>query len=408
MKIKLSKLLLKYYFRLQEDYLVPFGPFDQKGSYMASVQIEPIWKKLKLSSKLKAILTIRWKPDNEEMIAKAKEVLHNDVFGTKTDFGNVLFDINLLHHHRKWDLDYLTAIDQQKIEALQGVRLLTAQKNSKSTSDYLHLNLALYSPLMCSLVIPMMAKIPVTSLRYGLELQEGFTFNSIRAAKHPQADDLIAFLYETLTIQQKIFSSFHSLIHLMNEIKHEKGDYKLTGNEMEAISECDSIINYLKASVEKIVMILGLTFEITDLDSKQKHQQKLRALDQKLPPKAKQQPYFTFVWKFIQSDELDKLNSLRNGVNHKKGVSTLQPHSYLDKEMSASPIAEYYDILLGQHRKNTAIFLGVLALLTDDLMFRKPPTAEEIPFCQDLMDISIAVMTEIEKENMMKDNSSNQ
>ncbi|TKC08384.1 hypothetical protein FA048_14610 [Pedobacter polaris] len=355
---------------------------------MSKVEVLPIWSKQSFARKIKAILTFNWKPDNQDMLDAAEKVLRLEMFGDESDFGDVLFDINLLHHHRLWNLDSLTEQDEQKVNASAGMRMLIAQKHAVvGTNKYLNLQLVHYNPMICSLCIPMILKIPVVSMLFAIELQENFTFNSIRQAKHPQADELIAYIYDTLLIQQKIASSFHRLLSRMNEVQQKKGETKLSIYEMDAISECDLIINYLKSSVEKIVLILAFTFEVTNLETYKKHQQKLKAIDLKLPPKAKAQPYFGFIWKFIQPEELEKLNNLRTGINHKKGVSKLQPHSYMDSDLSTSPIGEIFETLMDQHRKNSAMLIGVLALLTDDLVFRDPPTGSDLEFAKDLRGI---------------------
>jgi len=355
---------------------------------MSNVEVLPIWLKQSFAKKIKAILKFTWKPDNQEILDAAEKILRSEMFGDESDFGDVLFDINLLHHHRLWNLDCLTEQDEQKVDASAGMRMLIARKHSTvGTNKYLNLQLFHYNPLICSLCIPMVLKIPVVSMQFAIELQENFTFNSIRQAKHPQADELIAYIYDTLLIQQKIGSSFHSLLGLINEVKQKKGEAKLSIYEMDAISECDSIINYLKSSIEKIILILAFTFEVTNLETYKKHQQKLKAIDSKLPTKAKAQPYFEFIWKFIQPQELEKLNNLRTGINHKKGVSKLQPHTYMDSDLSTSPIGEMFDTLMDQHRKNSALLIGVLALLTDDLVFRDPPTGSDLEFAIDLQRI---------------------
>lgn len=142
--------------------------------------------------------------------------------------------------------------------------------------------------------------------------------------------------------------------------------------------------NYLKASIEKNIMILAHSFEIKNLETFKKHQQKLNSLKKNIPLKAQDLPYYQFIWKLIQPEELEKLNNLRTGVNHKKGISDLQAHSYLDKDLASSPLGKKFDILMEQHRKNTAVLIAVLALLTDDLMYRKMPSEIDLAFMADL------------------------
>lgn len=389
----LSKILLKYYFRHPESYYISLGSHNQKGSLLAAVNMLPLWEAENYAKKLRAILTFRWKPEENQIYNKAIEVFQKDIFGKPEDYGHMLYNTQLIHHERTWDLSSLTPEDEQKIEALMGAKILTMQRHSsKGTSDLLKLQLPSYNLMMCSLVVPMIAKIPVISIRYCLEIQENFAFSSIRSANHPYADELVAYVYETLLIQQKLASCFHQLLGYMEDIKLKKADAKLTSYEMNAISTCDGIINYLKATIEKTILILAFTFEVINLETYKKHQQKLKALDAKLPAKAKDQPYFQFIWHYIQPEELEKLNNLRTGVNHKKGITSLQAHSYLDKGLVDTPLAGQFDILLNQHRLNTAILLGVLALLTDDLIFRQPITEMDRSYMQEAIDMHLSVI----------------
>lgn len=372
-KLDITKLFLKYYLRVPEDYIVPLGTRLQKGSLFAAVYSAPIWQKTTLRQKIISIIKRKWYPDSDLMLKEAKEVLLTDVFGTKDDYGEVLYELHTWHSDRNWNFEHLTDTDKEKVQALQSIRLLTDLLHRNSgTSPQLHLNLALYNSLVCSLMEAMIVKIPVLSVRFALELQADFAFNSIREAKHPCADELISYIYETLLIQQKIASALHDLLFLISKIQKKDEQARLTMNELDAIRLCDTIINYLKATIEKVIIVLGLIFEIKGLEGLKTHAKKLTSLDTKIPAKAKELGYFQFIWQFIQSDELQELNNLRNGINHKMGISKLQPHSHLDDKNNGQSLLELFNIMLDQHRKDTAIFICVLALLTDDLVFRAP------------------------------------
>ena len=111
-KKSLSELLIIQYFRLPKDYLVPFGPLDQNGSLMATVDVLPLRNELSVLKKIKAFLCFKWKPDEELVKQKAAAIFERDVFGSKYDFGKVLHDINLLNHHREWNFDHLLEYDR--------------------------------------------------------------------------------------------------------------------------------------------------------------------------------------------------------------------------------------------------------------------------------------------------------
>jgi hypothetical protein len=63
----------------------------------------------------------------------------------------------------------------------------------------------------------------------------------------------------------------------------------------------------------------------------------------------------------------------------------LQPHNYFGTNNQTLPLLNIFEALHEQHAKNTAILICSLALLTDDLVDRKPPkmTNDEVPL--DLM-----------------------
>lgn len=376
----LTKLLFKYYFKLADDVLVPLGPTNQRGSLMAAVYLQPLWERQSIPKKIFALLRVKWRPDNDGVQEEAKKVFMNDFFGSEDDFGPELFELQHWHHHRKWNFDHLNKNDDEKAQALQGTRLLTGLRHRKiGTNEHLHLYLVHYSPLTCALIPALMIKVPVMSIRFALEIQEDFTFNAIREAGHPHADELIAYLYETLNIQQKLASGFHSLLINIAEVEKKQEPSSLTLAEMDVIGIAENLVNNLKATIEKVIVILGLTHGMKGLEESKTHKKKLSALDLSIPQQVKELPYYGFVRNFISSEEIEKLNSLRNGINHKKGIAKLQPHNFFNKENQAMSLIELFGELMEQHRKNTAIFICVLALLTDDLVRKAPPDLDSLP-----------------------------
>ena len=219
----------------------------------------------------------------------------------------------------------------------------------------------------------MIIKIPIISLQHFLDLDSAFTFNEIRKSKHPQADDIISYLYDVLFIQQKIAIGLHEYIRLATYNEKEKNEALFINAEIDSIMNAELIFSYLKATIEKTIVILGLTHEILDLDSKKTHKLKLVALEKGLPEAVKNQGYYSFVWEFIKSENISDLNNYRSGLLHKKGISDLQPHNYVGKEAASVPLLKIFQVLIEQHAKNTAVILGVLAILTDKLVQLSPP-----------------------------------
>jgi hypothetical protein len=369
---KFTQKFLQYYFKLPPDAVRVLGKYNQKGAQMAVVYLDKLWQETPMATKILNVLKFNWIPSEAIIAAKAKEVFMDTVFGTEHDYGHKLYELMAWHNSRKWELKELTETDLAKVEALNGVFILTRLRHKEVTSDYLRLNLAKKAPMMVILVHPLVVKIPVVSLQYALEIDAAFAFNSIREAQHPFANDLIAFIYETIFIQQKIATSLHQIVKLIHTTLEKSDDAVLLTAEFDAIKEVAHVVSDLKAMIEKMMSIIALTYEETKLDTKKTHVAKLTALERIIPEKAKQQFYYQFIFNQISSEAMQELNNLRTGLMHKKGVSSLQPHSFLSKKAVDAPLLPMFDTLMEQHSKNTAVFLGVLALLTDDLSVRKP------------------------------------
>ncbi|NOZ47055.1 MAG: hypothetical protein GXO79_09770, partial [Chlorobi bacterium] len=110
------------------------------------------------------------------------------------------------------------------------------------TSDFLHLKIYEKAPFICVLTHPMIIKIPVISIQYFVQLHVKFTFNSIRKSKHEHADLIIDYLYDLLFLQQKIASSLHEFLRLLDFAFREKKDAMMINAEINAIMYADFIV----------------------------------------------------------------------------------------------------------------------------------------------------------------------
>lgn len=374
---KIITLLIRYYFRIKsKDYEIFIGTKLQIGSLLAIVPIEEIWKREPIKKRIKSIIRFNWIPTESLAKEMGKEISMYEVFGKKSDFGNNLYKLNAWNNSRDWSFSSLEEFDLVRAEGLDSMTILTRLNYNGTIA--IPLNLAERIPFMCSLVYPMIIKIPVISFQYFLEIHNKFTFNSIRKSNHPNAENIISYLYEILFIQQKIAISLHKYIQLINYIETQKKSSLLISAEIDIIINADIIFTYLKSSIEKSVVLLGLIFNINNLDSKKTHKDKIKILNDKLPNKLFELYYFKFILEFISSENLDELNNYRSGLLHKRGISDLQPHNYSGEKAESLPIKKILDTLHEQHTKNTGILLGVLALLTDELMNLDPPSQDEI------------------------------
>ena len=198
-----------------------------------------------------------------------------------------------------------------------------------------------------------------------------------RRPGHPQGDALIAYLYEAAFIQQKIVIGFHEYLRLTRQTRQHKEQAIFTKAEVDAVREIDTVLSLLKASLEKIIALLGFSYGITNVTEQKTHAKKVAVLKKGLPSNVLSLYYWEWIEEFISPQNLDVLNNLRNGLMHKRGISNLQPHSYVGKSGENTPFDEIYQPLHEQHAKNSIVFLCTLALLTDQLVRLDPPSAEE-------------------------------
>lgn len=175
-------------------------------------------------------------------------------------------------------------------------------------------------------------------------------------------------MYEVLYLQQKTAIALHEFLLQINYAEEHKNDALFINAELSAIMNADLIFSYLKATVEKIIVIVGLTHGIKNIDSKNTHKSKMTALKDGLPQKLFDLYYFQFMFDLFSSDNLDELNNYRSGLLHKRGISDLQPHNYVNKKADSIPLKKIFGVVQEQHAKNTAALLGALALLTDNLV----------------------------------------
>jgi len=378
----LSKFLIKYVFKYDTEFCIFLGSVKQKGSPMAIFSSQKIWNKETIIKKIKSIFLLRWKPSDHLLQTAAKETFYDTLFGKAADYNEGLFKINTWHNSQKWDLNRLTEEDLQKSDGLNALAVLINTKHQELTSDYLHLQLYEKAPSICYLLHPMVIKIPVTSIQHYINIDSAFAFNEIRLSNIENTEDLISYIYELQNIQQKIAMALHEFIYLIDYNEKNKGQALLIQAEVSAISEAEAIFTNLKATIEKIIVILGLIFKIKNLEAKKTHKAKLDALDKAIPETVRKLPYYEFMADLIKSESIEDLNNYRTGLLHKKGISKLQPHSYVGQKAQDVPLKDFFAFLIEQHSKNSAVIICTYALLTDELVKLKKPriSYEDLPF----------------------------
>ncbi|MDD5359652.1 MAG: hypothetical protein PHI79_06370 [Sulfurovaceae bacterium] len=369
-----------YIFRMCQKILKSKDEFIVKLGYCndikistpcATIPFETIWENESFRNKILAFLKLKWNPEQDLLEKIAKDIFIEEIFGEPEDLAEGLFDLMNWHFSQDWESDNLTEIDIEKAKALEAMTSLTNKRYWELDSLNLNLKLVLKAPLVCSLICPVVAKVPIISIRYYIHIHIRYAFNSIRRSKHKYSDEIIAYMYEILVLQQKTAIAFHTLIKLIVNLDTKVSI--LHKNDIDAIMNIDIIVTNLKSSIEKMIVLVGYIYHIANLEDKKTHKAKLQALNNQIPDLVKRQWYYQFFEKFISSDQINLLNQYRTGQLHKKGISIFQPHNYFGKDSVQSLSKIFYE-LHDQHSKNSAIMIAASALLTDELVKLDKPS----------------------------------
>jgi hypothetical protein len=355
------------------DVMLLLGDRPRVHAHYVRIETRALWAAEPLPRKIRALIRGRWQYDPAIAQAQAIDTYKTQVFGTEDDWGDHLIELYDWHLRRDWELNALTEKDSTRADALASFTVLTRLRYRDIASSPLNLRLGARMLPIAGLVYPMIAKMPVVSFMYFLDIDVHYAFNAIRSANHPHADEVIAFLYELLFLQQKVAIGLQEYLRLVAYAEEHKRSAQLINAEVNAVMTADGIFSYLKASVEKTIALVGVTHGIRGLDAKKDHKARLSALRSGLPANIDQIFYARFLFDVVGSENLEDLNNYRSGLLHKKGIADLQPHNYVGQNPQALPLRKIFSVMHSQHVNNTAALLVVLALLTDDLVRRDPP-----------------------------------
>lgn len=375
---------IPYIFKKTDDFIVSLAESDKikQDCPIVNIPVQQLWERDTTRNKLIALLKLKYNPNERLIMEVSNEIFREEFFGEKDDLALPLLDLMIWHQNRNWELKDIQKADIQKAEALEAMTNLTRQRYWDYTSPNLNLRLVHKQPFITKLIFPVVAKTPIRSIQYFVDVHSRFAFNSIRKSGHQFSDDIISYLYEVLILNQKTANKLHSIIKLIHEAKNKKEQAILLRGEIDAISEVDLIVTYLKASIEKTTSLMGYTFSIPKLEDKKEHSKRVLSLEAKIPETVKKQSYYEFFIEYIGSSQLTKLNNYRTGILHKKGISKNQPQEFYKSNESYKQLSEMFDYLFEQHCKNSAILIASLALLTDELVKIDKPDFDlgELPF----------------------------
>jgi hypothetical protein len=373
--IMFAKFLIKYYFKLPLDEVVHLGTNIQRGSMYAVVYFKNIWNDIPFLQKILFIIKGKWKPTDIQLLLSAQNILCDQLFGTYEDFGDQLFTLMAKHNSKEWILDSLTEKDNARIDGLTAFTGISTLVLREKTDFDISLRLKADFPDIFDLVSEMADRIPIKSFLFYLYLHYEYVFNEIRKQKHNQANSLIDYIYETSYIQQKTARAIYEFTRSVLYTESNKNEALLINSEINAIMMVDLVFSYLKASIEKIMVITSLTFEIKGLDSKKEHKKRYHLLTQSIPDDYFNHKYAKLFLDELSSSNLSDLNNYRSGLLHKKGIADLQPHNYSGQNAQVLPLRDIFKVMFNQHRKNTVLYVVALWFLNKKLKQRPTPAS---------------------------------
>ena len=185
------------------EYVIPLGETPRPFTLAVVIESWVLWAEEPPRRKVAALLRRRWSPQDARVQELAEGLFRTQVFGGVEDAGDDLWTLNCWHLERDWQLDAMSDEDQKRADALSAFAVLTRNRYSEIRASWLNLLIAARYPYVTDLLYPMVAKMPVLSVRYYLDLDAHFAFDAIRRAQHPHADAVVAYLYDLLFLQQK-------------------------------------------------------------------------------------------------------------------------------------------------------------------------------------------------------------
>lgn len=344
-----------------------------EGQILITVRRTEAFELLSFPKKLKAL--VFGLPLNEDEISRiAISHMIHEIFGGRPDFGDLLIILNRNKETLGWNVEDFTPDQAAKTKALayQGevTRNLFAGRNFKPP---INLELGKAVPHLRYLLWAMSPKVLVRSVRFFVDINPYYTFGKVAKSGHPNAQELINYLYEIVNVQQKTAHKIYDFVsHASKSIaerKNEAGTVFLK-DDLDAVSQAESAIAYFKASVEKIMALVGATHGIHNLSSRKKHSQRLSLLKRKLEEcQVADTEYKELMLMFFSEDHLKDLNEYRTQILHSRGRAQFQPHTFANKkEASELPFSEILAFLLSYHQKISIALICALAMLTDELM----------------------------------------
>ena len=220
----------------------------------------------------------------------------------------------------------------------------------------------------------MLPFILVRSMRYFIDINPHYSFSCIRKSNYKHKDLLITLLYEILLEQSRTAFDLLEYQKLCSFIRGQKKQDTLLLEEVNAAEKVKNIVIRLKSFIEKMVILIAAAYDDITIDStRKKHKSRVAIVNKLMAEKDKSLPCYGYLLKYIESESFKKLDNLRTGILHKKGISRLQPHNFFSEgEFNNTPFPEFLDLVRFHHRRNSVALLCSLAVLVDRLIVDVP------------------------------------
>ena len=328
-----------------------------------------------------AVIDYCTKCSEDEIFKAAYELFMDEYFGTSSEeFSEGLFCLMKWHFDNNYfDNSLLLESDIERCFAISAFSSLNLQYISASTLTYYPI-LSIdenYREYMI-LLIPMIVKVPIVSIKRCIEIDSWYIFSKVRESEHKYADEIISYLYEIQVTNYKLYRSFIKVNEFIERIESTELSI-LDNDKVDLIFHLEYITIFIKSIIEKIIVVLAYSYEINTIENRKTHKSRISLLNENIDLHIKEQFYYEDFLKFISSENIETLNRIRTGILHKKGVSKIQIHKVI--EFDINELGNLVGMLWGYFEHTTVATICMLSMLTDKLVAMDPPAIsfDELP-----------------------------
>ena len=337
-----------------------------RGLPLACVYSRGIWDNLPFRTRLRSIAAGRWSPDPLEVFRAGISVIQHDAVGYEGDGARLVLN--------SWQTTpELEGADSIGADRRAGALAMSAScARSVLSQEYQHLGLNLLDtwPELADLIVPTATAVPLRSLRWFVEPCPYEALGRMRSSTHEHAETLEDYFCDLIFLQHKLVVN---IAHIDSTLRHAMAlpdDTVFDWTLLSLAGLIEAMIVYEKSLAEKLVVYLCYLKGVPGVEKFKKQRQRLARLDAALDQEGLF--YHRIVMDALSAEALERLNSYRNGILHKRGLASLRPDRLSDTTTRADleGIAEFGR---EQFRKIAAALVATVAMTTDELVRRAPP-----------------------------------